>query len=199
MFQAVTTWALEGDGTNESAQQAVYDRDIQINKSERHIRKQLVEHLSFLPGSEVPTCLILMSVIKDAERIGDYCKNILDVARVIGEPLGRDDCVDELRALVREIDESFEPVAKSFEESDRELGHATITKTRALAKRADVLIDRLLEEDPPRRRAVAYALLARYLKRISMHLANITTSTVMPLHKLDFFDEKWEKTELKRP
>jgi len=199
MFQAVTTWALEGDGTNESAQQAVYDRDIQINKSERHIRKQLVEHLSFLPGSEVPTCLILMSVIKDAERIGDYCKNILDVARVIGEPLGRDDCVDELRALVREIDESFEPVARSFEESDRELGHATITKTRALAKRADVLIDRLLEEDPPRRRAVAYALLARYLKRISMHLANITTSTVMPLHKLDFFDEKWEKTELKRP
>jgi phosphate transport system protein len=199
MFQSTTKLMLESDGHDEALIQRVYDRDIEINKAERQVRKQLVEHLAFLPGSEVPTCLVLMSVVKDAERIGDYCKNILDIARLTGEPLGRDDCADEFRAIIRELDESFEPVAKSFEESDRELGHATVRKTRALAKRAEMVIDRLLEEDPPRRRAVAYALLARYLKRISAHLANIATSTVMPLHKLDFFDEKWEKKELKRP
>jgi phosphate transport system protein len=199
MFQSTTKLLLGGDGQDEALAQSIYDRDIEINKAERHIRKQLVEHLSFLPGSEVPTCLILMSVVKDAERIGDYCKNILDVARITGERLGSDEFADEFRAIIRELDESFEPVAKSFEESDRELGHATVMKTRTLAKRSEAIIDRLLEEDPPRRRAVAYALLARYLKRISAHLANIATSTVMPLHKLDFFDEKWEKRELKRP
>jgi phosphate uptake regulator len=199
MFRSVTKWLLEGDGTDTSAAQAVYDRDIQINKSERRIRKQLVEHLAVLPGSEVPTCLILMSVIKDAERIGDYCKNILEVARVIGGPLGSDAYTDEFRALIGELDGAFEPVASSFEESDREVGHAMVAQTRALSKRAEAIIDRLLEEDPPSRRAVAYALLARYIKRVSMHLANIATSTVMPLHKLDFFDEQWEKKELKRP
>jgi phosphate transport system protein len=199
MFRSVTAWLLEGDGSDAAAAQAVYDRDIQINKAERQIRKQLVEHLAFLPGSEVPTCLILMSVVKDAERIGDYCKNILEVARVVGQPLGTGGYADEFRSIIGALDETFEPVARSFEESDRELGHTTVEKTRALAKRAEAVIDRLLEEAAPPPRAVAYTLLARYLKRVSMHLANIATSTVMPLHKLDFFDEKWEKKGLKRP
>jgi len=199
MFEAVTKWLLEGDGRDPAAAQAVYDRDQEVNKAERQIRKQLVEHLSFLPGSDVPTCLVLMSVVKDAERIGDYCKNILEVARFIGEPLARGSQTDEFRAVIAELDACFEPVARSFEESNRELGRGMVTKTRSIAKRAEAIIDSLLEEDPPRRRAVAHTLLARYLKRVSMHLANITTSTVMPLHKLDFFDEKWEKKELKRP
>jgi phosphate transport system protein len=199
MFQSVTNRLFQGDGTDAAAVQAIYDRDLEINKAERHIRKQLVEHLSFLPGSEVPTCLVLMSVIKDAERIGDYCKNILEVARSIGEPLGSGDHTDEFRAIIAELDSLFGPVARSFEESNRGLGHEMVERTRAAAKRAEAVIDRLLEEDPPRPRAVAYTLLARYLKRVAMHLANIATSTVMPLHKLDFFDEKWEKKGLKRP
>ncbi|MBN1918653.1 MAG: phosphate uptake regulator PhoU [Verrucomicrobia bacterium] len=199
MFRSVTASLLEHDGADATTGQAIYERDIKINKAERHIRKQLVEHLAILPGSEVPTCLVLMSVIKDAERIGDYCKNILEIARVLDGPLGTGPYADEFRALIGELGEAFEPVAKSFEESDRELGHTVVSTTRTLAKRAEAIIDRLLEEDPPNRHAVAYALLARFLKRVSAHLANIATSTVMPLHKLDFFDEKWEKKELRRP
>ena len=33
------------------------------------------------------------------------------------------------------------------------------------------------------------ALTARYFKRVASHAANIVTSIVMPLDKLDFFDE----------
>ena len=39
--------------------------------------------------------------------------------------------------------------------------------------------------------AVGYALLARYLKHIAAHLGNVATSVVMPVHKLDFYDEKY--------
>ena len=28
----------------------------------------------------MPACLVLISVVKDAERIGDYCKNLLEAA-----------------------------------------------------------------------------------------------------------------------
>ncbi len=38
--------------------------------------------------------------------------------------------------------------------------------------------------------AVARALLYRYLKRINAHSMNVLTSLVMPLHRLDFYDEK---------
>jgi len=58
----------------------LYERDIEINQAERSIRKQIVEHLTFQPGQGVNQSLVLMSIVKDAERIGDYCKNIVEVA-----------------------------------------------------------------------------------------------------------------------
>ena len=48
-----------------------------------------------VPGVDVPACLVLMSVVKDAERIGDYCKNVLDAAKSEAQPL------KELRAIGR--------------------------------------------------------------------------------------------------
>ena len=38
--------------------------------------------------------------------------------------------------------------------------------------------------------AVCMTLMARYFKRISAHLANISTSVILPVSNLDFFDEK---------
>jgi hypothetical protein len=38
---------------------------------------------------------------------------------------------------------------------------------------------------------VTYTLLARFDKRIAGHLGNIASSRVMPLHKLDSFDEQY--------
>ena len=43
--------------------------------------------------------------------------------------------------------------------------------------------------DYPAPTAVSLALGARYYKRFEGHLLNILSSVVMPLHKLDFFDE----------
>ncbi len=65
----------------------IYRGDIQINKLERKIRKQLVTHLSVNPGIEVTGCLILMSVVKDAERLGDLCKNLYESAICWGKPI----------------------------------------------------------------------------------------------------------------
>jgi len=33
----------------------------------------------------------------------------------------------------------------------------------------------------------------RYLKRVRAHLGNIASSVVMPIHKIDYFDEKWKR------
>ena len=56
--------------------------------------------------------------------------------------------------------------------------------------------DRVVEQvlDAPgltNRQVVAYTLAARYHKRIAAHLGNIASSLVMPLHKLDYFDEEY--------
>ena len=67
----------------------IYETDRKINQLQRRIRKQLVEHLIVAPGTDVPICLILMSITKDAERVGDLCKNLLEVAEDLGGALDK--------------------------------------------------------------------------------------------------------------
>jgi hypothetical protein len=43
--------------------------------------------------------------------------------------------------------------------------------------------------DRPAGQAVAEALYYQYIKRIVAHLMNVLSSLVMPVDKLDFFDE----------
>ena len=131
-----------------------------------------------------------MSVIKDAERIGDYCKNINEVNDYHHLGDDRNDLVRDLRELDQEVEGTFQRVAKTFRESDEKSAQELIEREREVAKRCDDLLHRILKADNlsiPQ--AVAIALIARYLKRVAAHLGNIATSVVMPIHKLDYYDE----------
>ena len=81
------------------ARSRVYNLDIEVNKLERSIRKRVITHLS-LSGSEVEYCLLLMSIVKDAERIGDYIKNISEVSDLGGSPVPDCSIQTELGELI---------------------------------------------------------------------------------------------------
>ncbi|MCZ6504381.1 MAG: PhoU domain-containing protein, partial [Actinobacteria bacterium] len=57
--------------------------DQELNKTERAIRRELLVH-GTVRGAEVDQGLMLtyMSLAKDIERIGDYCKNIWNLAQM---------------------------------------------------------------------------------------------------------------------
>ena len=171
----------------------VYATDRRINHLQRKIRKQLVEHLVVSDGTDVPISLVLMSVTKDAERVGDMCKDIFEMADALGGPLREGHYGRRFTKVLTAADGLFDPTAEAFRTSDRELGHAAVENARRVARDCDAIIEALLEDDIPCRDAVLLTLLARYLKRLCLHLSNIATSVVMPLHRLDYFDEKWEK------
>ena len=68
----------------------LYSIDKKVNELQRDIRKRIVEHLSIQPSVDVSTSLLLMSVVKDAERLGDYSKNLLEVSRYLQKPIDKD-------------------------------------------------------------------------------------------------------------
>jgi phosphate transport system protein len=171
--------------------QMIYQTDRKINHLQRKIRKQLVEHLIVAPGSDVPISLVLMSITKDAERVGDLCKNLLEVAEELGGTLDAGKYEERFGKILGETEALFAPTVEAFCKSDKDLGHEAVEKARHLAKECDQVISELLEDCLDCRQAVLFTLLARHLKRICSHLSNIATSVVMPLHKLDYFDEKW--------
>jgi phosphate uptake regulator len=169
----------------------IYETDRRINKIQRKIRKQLVEHLTVSPGSDVPISLILMSISKDAERIGDICKNMYQLAEEMGGDIEAARYRERFDKILQETEALFGPTVEAFRNSDKDLGHQAVEKSRSLAKECDAVMVELMKNNLGCREAVLYTLLARYVKRICAHLSNIASSVVMPLHKLDYFDEQW--------
>ncbi len=190
MFVSVTDLLMENKFSKESSAN-LFRVDIKVNKTERRIRKQIVEHLTVGGGTDVPACLVLMSVAKDVERIGDFCKNLLEVSEMLGNKLENDNYSQFFKDLIQELQETFKKTQDAFAESDEVIAHDIIERELAIAKQCDDIIYRLSKDSLSCKKAVCYTLIVRYLKRICAHLGNVASSVVMPVHKIDYFDEKW--------
>jgi phosphate transport system protein len=169
----------------------LYRRDVKVNKLERTIRKRVIAHLSLSGNNhDIPYCLLLMSLVKDAERIGDYAKNLAEVREIQKKSFPDDDIVTELRELRSGVEAAFKVTDDVFTNSDRDEASALIRAGRDLARRSDLMLLRIAESSHDARTTTALVLTTRYYKRIGGHLLNIFSSVVMPLHKLDYYDER---------
>lgn len=165
-------------------------QDVQINKLERRIRKQVITHLSLSGNTpSAPYCLLLMSLVKDVERIGDYAKNLAEVIDFRTGPPAQDELTEELKNVRAGVEGMFETASAVFEASDRGRATRLIEEGKQLGRRCDALVERIALSDYDARGAAAAVLGARYYKRIAGHLLNVMTGVVMPLHKLDYYDE----------
>jgi len=173
-------------------QDPLYARDKQVNALERSIRREVVRHLTLHPGRDVVACLILMSVVKDAERIGDYCKNIFEIGKIFGQEYTSEKHLAPLREVHETVTWLFESTREAFRESNTELAGEVLQRFGAMGKQCDYLIEELLrrKDDMPTDEAVSYGLLGRHMKRVGAHLSNIASSVVAPVENLDFMDER---------
>jgi len=177
--------ALLGDSKHAEVRDDVRRTDFQVNEGERAIRRDLVVHASVAGGLEVPGLLVYMSVVKDIERVGDYAKNLLDLARD-GANLGSHNAWRQ----------TFEDVATYIQDTHEVFAKRDVARAREMLISGDVMLDefddgvsRLVSGSDGATDAVARALAYRYLKRIVAHLMNVLSSVVMPLDQLDYFDE----------
>jgi phosphate transport system protein len=190
MFNLVIKRLLYNEGDPVALKEQIYRIDNRVNKSERDIRKRVIEHLSIQPSVDIPTSLLLMSVVKDAERLGDYSKNLFEVSNFLARPIDIDRFKDFFNNIDQEIAELFRDTKKAFLESDEDTAVASWGYERQIVKRCDQILERLAKSDILVNEAVCFTLIARHFKRIAAHLTNIATSVVLPLSDLDYFDER---------
>lgn len=166
----------------------IYERDREVNRLLRGIRGKIVRHLTVNPGADVAASIALISVARDAERIGDYCKNVYEVGRFYKEEFHvpkYHEPLEEIRAIVEVL---FGEVRAAFRASDAKAAEATIARAGELRKRCDGIVEQLLRDDTSieTHEAVAYSLLARHYKRVAAHLANICTALSGKVEDIDF-------------
>lgn len=189
MFRGVTD-VLLGKATAAEIKDSIYARDKEVNRKERDIRRRLVGHLALMRLVDAPTCLVFMSVAKDVERIGDYCKNILEVASFYSIPGSQARYAEPLLEIREQTAGLFEKGGKAFAESDEALAMQVLREQEVLAKKCDMMIKQVLNDTLPTSEAVSTALLSRYFKRVVRHMGNIVSSVVSAVEDIDFFPKR---------
>jgi phosphate uptake regulator len=192
------TIIFEGE-TSPEARTWIYEQDVKVNGLERQIRKQVIAHLSLSQNTlDLPYCLLLMSLVKDVERIGDYSKNLAEISDFRPGPLPEDEIGTELREIRAGVEKAFERLANVLEESDQEEALELIRRGKNLARQAKTLITKIAASDHDPSTVTALTLCTRHYKRVGGHVLNILSSVVMPLHKVDYYDEDSVLVEPKR-
>ena len=190
MYGDVNT-AFWNSSISEELRNETYKRDIKLNKSERAIRKYVFSHLTAHSGgtADTPYCLVLMNVVKDAERIGDHIKNLAEIPVMSTGDIPEGDIRNELKGIGDEINKLLNEVGSVFRESKRDEAESMIRMGRQITHRSDGLLPRIANSGFSSQATVSAALTARFYKRIVAHTVNILSTVIMPIHKIDFFDE----------
>ncbi len=166
--------------------QYFYDRDIEVNNLEKEIRRLPFEYLSIRPGHDTSGCLALMSLIKDAERIGDYSKNIFEAGILYEGNIRNMKFFERIVPTQKKISESLSVLAKAFKNSDVKLAEGILRNYQPIKRDCDKILNELFEQQVSPNEAVVTAMLSRYFKRINSHISNIASGIVYPLNEIDF-------------
>ena len=175
-------------GAVETVADEVRRTDRQINVTEIEIRRELLVHISVHGAADAGEMLVFMNMIKDLERIGDYNKNIFDLA-LEGVSFGGAEDLEQILEFRDELSSRIALMGEILDTRDEDRARAYIERGDHLRREFDGLVNELVHATAPALVAVPRALLYRFLKRVAAHCANVVTAVVMPVDRLDYFDE----------
>ncbi len=165
----------------------VYKEDQELNNMERRIRKKTLEHLSINPKQDTIGALVLSTVIVHMERIGDYSKNIYELAK---KDCHTKDCkyYKEGESLSLRLIQICKRAVEIYRNSKAEEAKNLISVLDGIKKECEKNIDGIMEEeDISIKNAIVYSLYFRYLKRVTAHTMDILTSIWQPFTLIDFY------------
>ena len=170
---------------------SIKQRDTDINKYQRDIRKKVVTYYSISKDvTNLDSGLVLINMVVDIERIGDYTKNILDLAKHHPKKFVSEKISDDLRVVEKAVIERFGNTIKAVKEMDEEVAKELIKSYRSdLGKLSDNLVASSISgklQIGVEHKASSMVLYARYLKRIGAHLKNITSVVVNPFESIGY-------------
>ena len=166
-------------------------RDEEINQYHRDIRKKVVTYYSVSKDvTNINSGLVLINMVVDIERVGDYTKNILDLAKYYPKKLRSEKISEDLRIIEQAVIERFQNTVKAVEEMDEIAAKELIKSYRSdLGKLSDNLVASSISGDleiGEEHMASSMVLYARYLKRIGAHLKNITSVVINPFESIGY-------------
>ncbi len=167
----------------------IYEEDQRINAYQIQVRKRILRYLAVAGMVDLVPGLVLTSIVIDIERIGDYTKNISELATTYPGKLDCGRFEPRVQGVERIVDQLFGNARSVLASSDQQAARRLLDECSRIRKEADHIIAELIgDEDPSLGRAqtAVIALYVRYLKRVGAHLLNILSSVVSPFERIGY-------------
>jgi len=179
------------NGENIDTLKALKKRDREINAFQQEVRRKVLTHYAVeQKKSDMVNGLILINMVVDIERIGDYSKNILDLAINFREKIISEDISEDLSLIENEVKLRFDKTLEAIYTQDSDLAKSLMKGYREqMTQKSDDIVNGVLSgklEFGSISKTTSISLYARYLKRIGAHLKNITTTIVNPFDSIGY-------------
>lgn len=181
---------LRKEGTREEKLD-IYIQDRKVDECEREIRRMSLTHLALSDQEDLNATLVLIAIVHDIERIGDYSTNIFELFHKQRCHLSfkqYETLVSNLESTILKVFKTFNlnKFAKLTKNDCRKIMDDLSSVKNEIEKIIDLFIKNEGTEDFSNKEAVVAVLYLRYLKRIASHLNNIATSFVNPFERIGF-------------
>lgn len=177
---------LSGSAEPSTVEGELRSLDKAINNSQQTIRRQILEHLSVNPGVDVPASLVLMSIVKDAERLGDYARDLFRTTRISGDAAQTAPYSPVIAQLSDEVERLLADTQKALADSDEALATDVMGRESGIKSICDKMLTDVAAGGLPADKTTALAVISRYFRRITAHTANIASSVINPIDRLDY-------------
>lgn len=180
MFAAATGQLLD----NEILESDLAALDQEINQREQDLRRAVLEHLNVDPNQELVFSLKLISIVHEAERIGDLAKTLSHTASLAHKPrLGP--LVEPLREARNSILSMFDQARASFVEGNEAAARQMIRQHEQTKASLTQFLQELADNDTiTPNEGVVYAMASRMMSRVSSHLSNIASTVACPFDQI---------------
>jgi phosphate uptake regulator len=159
-----------------------------IDEAERRVRRTILQHLAVNPKQDLVSSLILVSMVQDAERIGDVARGLVELMKMARSPR-QGPFAEQLRALAARLRPLFAACERAFREADVAQAREVISTHRQLRDELKAYREEVAASDLTADMAVVYAGAAQILRRVGAHLGNIASTVVQPYDRIRHGDE----------
>ena len=164
-------------------------KDEQVNEKEQAVRRAILEHVAIDPGQEIVFSLTLISIVQDAERIGDLAKTLAEVKDLARGSFSEAN-VEQVRAIRDRVAAMFERTRLAFLDGDAEEARAVMDASREAKDRVATFLNDLAgQAEVTANEALVLGIAARVIGRSGSHLSNIASSVTLPFHQIRRHDE----------
>jgi len=168
----------------------IYAMDKKINEFERDVRRKVMTHLAISGTKDLGSGLILVSVVVDIERIGDYTKNIYDLACEHPKRLQGGSYEEKLVSIENSTKNFLNSAIDVFKDQNIDSARKLMTDYKTdISQVSSKIVNGIVSgknNDFSSEQAGSLCLYARYLKRIAAHSRNLVSSIVNPFERIGY-------------